>query len=71
MIQTAVRQIARKQGAIGRRGFLRMLTAGSIASVTPFPIVETAVGETARDRRKPLYRESKDVKAFYRANRYP
>jgi hypothetical protein len=59
------------RGAIGRRAVLGALAAGSIASLAPIPVTASAVGEIDQDRRRARYRESEEVKTFYRVNRYP
>lgn len=56
-----------------RRDFLRVLGAGA-AMVASAPLAATtarADNETTDEKRKSRYRESADVKAFYRVNRYP
>jgi hypothetical protein len=63
------------RGAIGRRAVLGALAAGSIggsiASLAPIPAAASAAGEIDQDRRRARYRESEEVKTFYRVNRYP
>ena len=59
------------RGAIGRRAVLGALAAGSIASLAPIPVAAKAADKIADDRRKARYRESEEVKTFYRVNRYP
>ncbi len=57
-----------------RRGFLRVLAAGGwAAAASTAPLGGHAVADTLSydERRKPLYRETKEVKTFYRVNRYP
>jgi hypothetical protein len=58
------------RGAIGRRAVLGAL-GGSIASLAPIPAAASAAGEIDQDRRRARYRESEEVKTFYRVNRYP
>jgi hypothetical protein len=57
-----------------RRGFLRALTTGGlVAAASSAALGNTAGAATLSydDRRKALYRESDEVKTFYRVNRYP
>ncbi len=60
--------------ALRRRSFLRLLAAGgSAAAASTAPLREHAVADTLSydERRGPLYRETEEVKTFYRVNRYP
>ena len=57
-----------------RRSFLRLLAAGgSAAAASMAPLGSEAVADTLNydQRRGPLYRETEEVKTFYRVNRYP
>jgi len=57
-----------------RRGFFRLLAAGGwAAAASAVPLGSHAVADTLSydERRKPLYRETEEVKTFYRVNRYP
>ncbi len=57
-----------------RRSFLRVLAAGGwAAAVSTEPLGGHAVAGTLSydKRREPLYRETEEVKTFYRVNRYP
>jgi hypothetical protein len=57
-----------------RRSFLRLLAVGgSAAAVSTAPLGGHAVADTLSydERRGPLYRETEEVKTFYRVNRYP
>lgn len=57
-----------------RRSFLRLLAAGgSAAAASTVPVGGHAVADTLSygERRQPLYRETEEVKTFYRVNRYP
>jgi hypothetical protein len=58
---------------VARRDFLRVLGAGAGVAATAAPLagVAKADSETADEKRKARYRETDDVKAFYRVNRYP
>jgi hypothetical protein len=58
---------------LGRRDFLRALGAGAgVAVTTAAPLASEAVAaETNDEKRKPRYKESDHIKAYYRVNRYP
>jgi len=62
----------RKRG-VGRRDFLAVvgLAAGTLAGGAPFAGPAVADTESNDEKRKPRYRESEEVKTFYRVNRYP
>lgn len=60
-----------EHGGIGRRGFLAAFAGGSMVSAAPRAIAGNVAAEIADDRRKARYRESDEVKTFYRVNRYP
>jgi len=64
-------QSVSERANIGRRRFLGVLAAGSMAGVAPRAAAARAADETDQGRRKAGYRESQDVKTFYRVNRYP
>jgi hypothetical protein len=58
--------------ALGRRQFFRVLGAGAAASaVTPLVTEAVADDESTKEKKKARYRESEEVKTFYRVNRYP
>jgi hypothetical protein len=63
-----------QKAKMARRGFLRTLGAGATAAVaaaaTPLAPEANAHTDRADDKRKSRYRETEDVKAFYRVNRY-
>jgi hypothetical protein len=63
------------KATIRRRDFFHVLGAGAVtaACATGIPAVETASADTEGndEKRKPRYRESEEVKTFYRVNRYP
>jgi hypothetical protein len=62
------------KAALGRREFLRTLGVGATAAVAGGgPLAGTAAADTENDRekRKSRYRETADVRNFYRVNRYP
>ena len=60
--------------ALGRREFLRALSAGAgVAATDAVPLVTTAKAdsETNDEKRKARYKETDHVKAYYRVNKYP
>jgi hypothetical protein len=60
--------------AFGRREFLRTLGAGAtVAAAASGPLAGEAHAdtETNDEKRKSRYRETAEVKTFYRVNRYP
>jgi hypothetical protein len=58
--------------AIGRRDLLRVLTVGAGAVAANAVPLGAASADTFTDlqKTKPRYRETADVKAFYKVNRY-
>jgi anaerobic selenocysteine-containing dehydrogenase len=63
-----------RQAKVGRRDFLRVMGAGASATVAgagPLAGQARADTETDEEKRKPRYRETEDVKNYYRVNRYP
>ena len=63
----------RKTG-LGRRQFLRTLGAGAgamAAASVPLATEAVADSENNDEKRKARYRESDEVKTYYRVNRYP
>jgi secreted PhoX family phosphatase len=63
----------REKTTVGRREFLRVLGAGAgAAAATAVPLASSAVAaESEQEMKKARYRETEDVKTFYRVNRYP
>jgi hypothetical protein len=59
--------------AVGRRDFLRALAVGAGAAATSAaPLAsDAAAAESEQEKRKPRYKETDHVKAYYRVNRYP
>jgi hypothetical protein len=60
------------KAALGRRQFFR--AAGGIAAVAAsVPLAPEALADAESDdeKRKARYRESDEVKTYYRVNRYP
>jgi hypothetical protein len=60
--------------AVDRRGFFRSLGGASALAATavasPFAASEAEAFDPGTDERRARYRESDDVKAFYRTNGY-
>ena len=60
------------KGTVGRRGFFRLIGAGAAAgAIAPLAREAAADSGTADEKRKARYRESDEVKTYYRVNRYP
>ncbi len=60
------------KAGLGRRGFFRLLSTGAAAgSMMPLAEQAAADSETPDEKRKARYRESDEVKTYYRVNRYP
>ena len=58
--------------ALKRREFLRTLGVGAAAAaVLPLATEAKADSENSDEKRKPRYKETDHVKAYYRVNRYP
>lgn len=64
-----------KEATVGRRDFLRKAGIGTVgtaaALATPLTGPARADSESEDEKRKARYKETDDVKAFYRVNRYP
>ncbi|MDB5604004.1 MAG: hypothetical protein JWP25_904 [Bradyrhizobium sp.] len=57
---------------LGRRDFLRVLGAGAaVTAAAPLATEAEADSESYDEKRKPRYKESDHVRAYYRVNRYP
>ena len=58
---------------LGRRDFLRAMGAGAGRAVTAAaPLASEAVAsESDADKKKARYKETDNVKTYYRVNRYP
>ena len=56
-----------------RRQFFRALGGGAAAAAAAAPLAPQARADSESDdeRRKARYRESDEVKTYYRVNRYP
>ena len=62
------------KNALGRREFLRAIGAGAtVAAAAAAPLAGEARADTESndEKRRSRYRESAEVKTFYRVNRYP
>ncbi len=63
---------AEAKTTLGRRQFFRILGAGAAAgSVAPLATEAMADNESNDEKKKARYRESDEVKTYYRVNRYP
>jgi hypothetical protein len=57
---------------LGRRQFLRALGASTtVGAVAGVATEAGADSESNEEKRKPRYKETDEVKTFYRVNRYP
>jgi len=64
--------MAQEKTSVGRRGFFRLIGTGAAASATaPLGRGAAADSEKEDEKRKARYRESDEVKTYYRVNRYP
>lgn len=61
-----------RKPTLGRRQFFGALGAG-VAAAAAAPLVPEALADGVSDdeKRKARYRESDEVKTYYRVNRYP
>ena len=58
--------------SLGRRQFFRVLGIGTAAGAAgSLPSAALADSESNDEKRKPRYRETDEVKNYYRVNRYP
>ena len=63
---------ARSKKSLGRRQFFHVLGAGAAAgAVMPLTREAMADSESNDEKRKARYKETDEVKTFYRVNRYP
>ena len=64
-----------KKTKVGRRDFLRKVGVGAAGAGATLatPLMGTAQADSKNDdeKRKPRYKETDHVKAYYRVNRYP
>jgi hypothetical protein len=64
----------KEKTTVARRDILRALATGAgVAAVSAGPLAINAVADTESndEKRKPRYKETEHVKAYYRVNRYP
>jgi hypothetical protein len=63
---------AQDKTGVGRRGLFRLVGAGVAAgAIAPVAGEARADSEKPDEKRKAQYRESAEVKTYYRVNRYP
>jgi hypothetical protein len=63
---------AQEKTSVGRRSFFRLIGTGAAAgAMAPLGREAAADSENEDERRKARYRESDEVKTYYRVNRYP
>jgi hypothetical protein len=63
---------AQSKKGLGRRRFFRALGAGAVAgAMAPLAREAAADSESNDDKRKARYKETDEVKTYYRVNRYP
>jgi hypothetical protein len=63
---------AERETTLKRRDFLKALGAGAaITAAPPLAAEARADSENGEEKRKARYKETDDVKAYYRVNRYP
>jgi len=62
----------KEKASVGRRRFFGLVGSGVAAgAIAPLAIEARADSETEDEKRKARYRESDEVKTYYRVNRYP
>lgn len=59
-----------KNGAVDRRSFFKALGAGAAVAVAPVAATPAAALDPGGEEKKSRYRESDQVKTYYRTNRY-
>ena len=60
------------KATVGRRSFFRLIGIGTAAgAMAPLGREAAADSENEDEKRKARYRESDEVKTYYRVNRYP
>jgi hypothetical protein len=63
---------AQNKTTVGRRSFFRLIGTGAAAgAIAPLARKAAADSENEDEKRKARYRESDEVKTYYRVNRYP
>ena len=61
-----------EKASVGRRRFFGLVGSGVAASaIAPLTMEARADSEKEDEKRKARYRESDEVKTYYRVNRYP
>jgi hypothetical protein len=62
-----------ERAGVGRREFLRKLGGASLIAANAAAVSSNASADTESndEKRKARYRETEDVKNYYRVNRYP
>ncbi len=62
----------RDDKGVGRRWFFRLIGTG-VAAGASLPLAKGALADSEKEdeKRKARYRESDEVKTYYRVNRYP
>ncbi len=64
-----------KKTTVGRRDFLRKVGIGAVGAgaAVAAPLTGTALADTESndEKHKARYKETDDVKTYYRVNRYP
>ena len=62
----------KREAGVDRRGFLKSVGGASVAgaAVAAGSATPAAASESEADKRKPRYRETEHVLAYYRTNRY-
>ena len=64
--------MAQEKTSVGRRGFFWLIGTGAAAGATaPLGREAAADREKEDEKRKARYRETDEVKTYYRVNRYP
>ena len=64
----------KEKTTVARRDILRALATGAgVAAVSAGPLATNAIADTesSDEKRKPRYKETEHVEAYYRVNRYP
>ena len=66
-------QSSKQRTPVRRREFLRVLGTGATVAAASGSLATQAQAdtETSDEKRKPRYKETDHVKAYYRVNRYP
>jgi hypothetical protein len=71
-IEEEIAMTTKDRATVGRREFLRVAGVGAaVAATAPLATEARADSESNDEKRKARYRESDEVKTYYRVNRYP